>query len=49
MGYYIAIRKNKIESIWADMEAPKKYGCVKKKKVKPANKKNPSCRLIYKV
>ena len=49
MGYYVAIRKNKIESTWADMEAPKKCGCVKKKKVKPANKKNPSCRLIYKV
>lgn len=30
MGYYVAIRKNKIESIWADMEASKKYGCVKK-------------------
>ena len=32
MGYYVAIRKNKIESTWADMEAPKKCGCVKKKK-----------------
>ena len=39
MGYYIAIRKNKIESIWADMEAPKKYGCVKKKKWNQQTKK----------